>query len=45
MLSRYQGSDSIVTLVENEWCAQNNWDRQLVNTLYITLVKKITLTL
>jgi type IV secretion system protein VirB4 len=36
----YQGSDTIVNLVENEWCKQNNWDRQLVNTLYITLVKK-----
>ncbi len=40
MPTPYQGSDSIVTLVENEWCTQNDWDRQLVNTLYITLVKK-----
>lgn len=40
MPTPYQGSDSIVNLVENEWCAQNGWDRQLVNTLYITLVKK-----
>lgn len=40
MPTPYQGSDSIVNLVENEWCAQNRWDRQLVNTLYITLVKK-----
>ena len=36
----YQGPEKIVSLVENEWCKQNSWNNQLVNTLYITLIKK-----
>lgn len=40
MPKAYNGSEKIVNLVENTWCKQNNWDHQLVNTLYIALIKK-----
>ena len=40
MPNAYNGPEKIVNLVENTWCKQNNWNHQLVNTLYITLIKK-----
>ncbi|MFQ3307787.1 MAG: type IV secretion system protein VirB4 [Candidatus Midichloriaceae bacterium] len=32
--------NAIVQGIENKWCEKNNWDKQLVNTIYITLLKK-----
>ena len=36
----YEGSEKIVKLVESAWCKKHSWNRQLTNTLYITIMKQ-----
>jgi type IV secretion system protein VirB4 len=40
MPKMYEGPEPIVRTVEKTWCKKHRWDRQLVNTLYITIVKQ-----
>ena len=40
LISKNKTKNESINIINDLWCSQNNWDKQLVNTLYITVVKQ-----
>ncbi len=40
MPKMYDGPEPVARIVEEAWCKKHRWDQRLVNTLYITIVKR-----